>query len=542
MARSRNPVADATYRELGKGLPTARGAGPSPIDLVTQIRSRLTPKQRDVLDDPSRFLSLLCPRRAGKTFFLAAKLIVFCLSRPGARCAFGTMTLKKARKILWTGKDGIKAWDNRYSLRLTFNNSDFTAIFPNGSQISLLGFETEADVDRVRGEHYDLFVVDECAAFPTALFDELIDEAVTPALMDTLGTLVIAGTPGAVMRGNFYHATSIEGQKQVRDDEGHVHARTRPHVERDRPEWANVAFDWSFHSWTIADNIAMPHIWGEAQKLRRRKRWSDANPIWRREYLGHWVADNSILVYKYDAGRNGWEPQRTPDNPLGLPKGHEWRFGLGCDLGFDNDFALQVIAWCDDLAHFFQVYGYSAPGLTVSGIAQAIKVAGETCGDFDFLVGDRGGLGKTIFATLEQEYGIAIEPADKHEKVAHIELLNSDFIDGRAFLIRGSRVAGEMEILPWDIPRGYEPEEGRPLVKRREAEGFPKDNCDALLYCVTRAQHRFAQVRQNLLNVPRSFDEDEDLRKVLNPKRPALDGGGRDSTVDGPVTWSEWMH
>ena len=542
----KSPIADAAaFQQMGKAV--AGKARSAAIKAVDAIRAWLIPRAREVFDDSARFISLRTPRRAAKTVTIVAKAIKVCMEKPGARCVLGSMTLKKARALFWHGKDGMKAFDTRFALGIApkgFNNSEFIATFPNGSTVTIAGFETEADVDKARGEPYDFVGLSECKSFPVGLFKELLDEAIIPALMDELGTLMIEGTPGPILDGVFYQATSAEGSSRHVDGADTI-AVCRPWGERERPEWKDVRFQWSFHSWPLSENIAKPHLWGEALEQKRRKRWSDQNPIWRREYIGEWVADHSMLVYKYDAARNGWAPQYDNTNPLGLPLGHQWCFGLGCDLGYDKDFAIQVAAWCDDLHAFYQVPAleFSAPGLTVGGIAAAIRTARDLCGqDFEFLVGDRGGLGKMIFATLETDHGISIEPADKQEKVTHVELLNSDLIDGHCFIGLGSRLAQEMSALTWEIPRGCEPEEGKPFVRKHEAEGFAKDNCDAWLYCCTRAQHRFAVARMHL---PQAGDtgyakwqQAEEVRQYLEAQNRVREMDRCDAVLDDPVTWN----
>lgn len=529
----------------------ASGGGPREPTTSERIRAQLMPQQLAVIDDPCQYKSVKVPRRGGKTVTAAAYLIDFALNHPGCRMVFGSMTLKSAKRLIWTGRDGLKRWDTKYDLGIDFNNADTSATFPNGSVLMVMGFETQGDVDKIRGEALDLVILDECKSFPPRHFDELVDEAIAPALLDMAGTLVIMGTPGAVLRGRFFEATSTEGSVITVEENGYKHARCRPYGERDEEKWRGVNFEWSFHSWSTAENTAhvvqrrdgtTATIWDEMLAMKRRKRWSDSHPVWRREGLGHWVADNSVLVYDYVAARNGWSPKLDEDtNHLGLDKNQEWHYGLGADLGFDNLFALEVVAWCETLPSLWQVYEYGEARLTNKGIMAALKRAREVIGkDFDFMVADRGNLGKAQLASLEEEYSIFFEAADKHEKNAHIEIVNSDFREARLFVRKDSRLAAEMEVLPWRLPRGVFDlaREGAPLIRKYEDDSFAKDHCDAFLYCVTRAQHRLQRIRESLAPRPGDdgFDKwwyDEHKRQAFAPKKREMDGGWRGHRIDG---------
>lgn len=550
---------------------SAGGGGPDD-PIVVRIRAMLLPVQRAVIDDPSRRKSCMCPRRVGKNVMAHAYLITFCQENPGARCVFGTMTLKKAKQIILSGKDGIQNWNKKYNLGLTINFNEGRISFPNGSRINIYGFETDADIDKIRGEPFDLIVLDECYSFPPALFDELIEQAIEPTLLDTAGTLLIMGTPGGTLDGTFYRSTSVVGQKISEPDlAGERHAICRPWKDRDKEVWQDVTFKWSFHSWSIADNTAhkvkrgkgrnarFTTMWEEVQITKKQNGWSDSNPIWRREYLGEWVADRSYLVYgSYNEDKCSWDPVRNPRaqdiaGRLGLPPGHDWMLGIGADLGFDNLTAMEVFAWCDDLPIAYHVWEDEAPGLTVGGVAAMYKrikesVFGPTLmkagAEFAFMVADSGNLAKGYLATLANEHGILFEPANRQEKISHVEIMNSEMTEGRLFILRQSSLADEMKCLPWDVPRAYSyvDKGGAPLVKKAEARGFVKDHCDAALYCVTQLMHRYAK---EPIKLPKpgddsfaKWEEDMEMARAFAKPRRELDGYHGRGTLDG--NWGQW--
>jgi hypothetical protein len=565
------------------------GDAPSSVLAVCQkIRAALMQLQRDFIDDLEQFKSLLCPRRAGKTVAAAAYLILTCLEKPGAQCVFGTMTLKRAWQLIVNGKDGLRKWNKKYSLGLHFNSQQHVITFPNESKVFVMGFETDGDVDKVRGEPFDLIILDECKSFPVPLFRILIEDAIEPTLLDEAGVLVIMGTPGDPrLKGPFWEATSTEGCTPHREDDAEPDepwsATARPYWQRQDASWEGVEFEWSFHKWSIKDNTAhkvknrrtgtVSTLWEEALRLQRRKKWTDKTPTWRREYLGEWIADDSATVSTYTDEQNGWTPaDKVPARwHLSLPKGHDWHFGLGADMGFDNYFAIQVFAWCSDLitsaelracgvvltdkqasdidakggqACFFQVYEFAERGLTIGPIVGAIQHARDVIGhDFDFMIADRGGQAKTILATIEEEYGISLDAADKHERTAHIEVWNSDLSERRCFIVKGSRLAGECLALTWKLPKGVfdrHRSDDAPLIRKYTTDECAQDNFDAGLYCVTKAQHRFP-TRQPRAAMPGSqeWKRQELARKWaeqearLKPLDPEPDGFGSDMAIDG---------
>lgn len=409
-----------------------------------RIKDRLFALQRDFVDDPARRKALLCPRRAGKSFTASTMLVAKCLEMPYANCLYVTLTRSSGRSILWSPpQTGLKWLDQEYGLRLGFHNTDLRAHFPNNSLISLVGGESKADIDRFRGQAYDLVVIDEAKSFPPMVLEELVKEVFGPALNDRLGTLAIVGTPGSILAGPFYEATRPGSDI------------SRPWAYRDRPEWKDRPYVWSAHTWTVSDNVGKPHLWEACLEDKAAFGWSDSNPIWRREYLGEWVADASNLVFMYEqdaatSGKNDWEPDPNSDNPFGLPAGHEWLYLCGMDLGFDDDFALVVGAYSETCPEFYHVYTYKQPQLTVSDVAAKFREVEEVFGTFEAVVGDRGGLGKMIFAELSDKYGIEIEAAEKTEKKTYIELINSDLHEGRIKIIPDSELAFEMQLAQWD--------------------------------------------------------------------------------------------
>lgn len=479
MSKSKLHLSDALWQQAAA---EAEGTTEDWVDRkIADIRSILFDAQLAFIDDPDRFKSVLCNRRAGKTTAFAAFILTMCLSRRDSLVAYVTMTRGVAKKNVWWI---LRKLCDAYELNVKWNNTDLSGLLPNGSRFFLCGADNIGEVDKLRGAPLDAVIIDEAKSFPVFLFEELVDEVLIPTLADRMGHLVLGGTPGRILKGPFYLATCGKSQVVVTDEvDGRRHAACRPYDERAAEKWQGVAYEWSFHRWASKDNAAMPHIWGEQLQTKIRKGWTDEDPVWRREYLGEWVADDNGMVYRYDEDRNGWTPDKLSSNLAGLPEDHEWRYVMGVDLGYNDDFALEVGAYSETHPHFFHVYGFNAPGMNIQQIAGKIREVEAKFGGFDMMVGDAAGLGKTIFAELAEVHGLAIEAAKKRDKRDHIEILNSNLLSGMVKILKDSNLAFQMTYLQWDADR------------KNEDPNFPNHDTDAFLYLIRHSLHHMARPR-----------------------------------------------
>lgn len=447
--------------------------------------------QRVFLSDTSKYKSLRCPRRSGKSYAMTSQALYIGEKFPNSRILIISLTLKSTKENYWTGAPGgLFAQNHKYGLNLTFNHSDLVWYHENGSRGRLAGAETKADIEYFRGAaaESDIILIDECKSFAPALLTELIRDVIKPGLMTRKGMLVMGGTPGSIPIGPFFEAT-------------------HPGAITDTGAVMNVPYNgtplgpkdgrWSLHSWTIADNEAKPWQWEEAQAiLASDYRGNTDNPAWRREYLGEWVTDSDELVYSFakmkPTGKVTWIPEATNDNPLGLPpEMGPWNLIMGLDFGYEDDCAIVLSAWSDTHQELRQVYEWKSPHITVDEFGREIL---ETIGRFgqpQVIVGDKGALGKMIVETLNQRHGLGIIPAEKTEKYDHIEFLNSDFCSGKIKIILGSQLDQELSALQWDLEKGKE------LLIRtgrlKEDPSCANHLCDAMLYSWRYAYHYWAK-------------------------------------------------
>lgn len=454
--------------------------------IAARVLDRGFTEQRDFILDQERHKVLLAPRRAGKSYGVGLHLVHTMMVRPGANTIYICRTREKSREILW---DELRRLDRDFEIKLKFSETFLGGWAPNGSKFRLRGCETMADIDQFIGEAFDLVVLDEGASHHPLLIDRLIDKALEATLGDTLGTMILTGTPGPILAGRFYNTSGEPAFeiKDVKDDDG-VPVRlamSRPFRERAHTKWAQVVFGWSYHFWTRKENTSPrgKHLWAEALRIKLINQWSDDNPLWMREYLGRWVPDGGNLVYNtFNPEKNCWDPPQglVPFKRLdALPRGHAWRCAIGIDFGQKDPTAISVIAWATTCKSIYQVYEWLERGMQPPRWAEKI---GEVVAAFptDRIVGDFGPYGEMLQRQLAEEYGISIEMAEKKDKRAHIELLNGDFHDLRCFVMRDSEFTRQAMMLSWD-------DTGLKEKNQRN------DACDAVVYTWRLVQHHYAE-------------------------------------------------
>ena len=244
------------------------------------------------------------------------------------------------------------------------------------------------------------------------------------------------------------------------------------------------------------------------------------NPIRKREYGAVWARDNTTTIFQYrallDDGTpwNEWDPERIERGldrvPIAvLPLGHDgkprtdWLYALAMDHGIKDPFALNVFAVSpsDPSRTIYHVYNFEQVGMYARRIATLLLGAGidknldaahskpggviGALGEWPAgMVSDVYQQGEAQLLELSQVYGIKILPAEQKGKLSGIELVNSDLVDGRIKILKGSALAQQLSDLQW--------------VK--DEYGFPKEDkaqanhsSDTLIYGRRLLAHLFDQ-------------------------------------------------
>ena len=299
-------------------------------DAAEQIYSSLFQKQKDFINDPAKEKVARCGRRAGKSTGGLAGLAINALRRPGTAYLYAGLTRRSAKRIGWKA---LKKLNQVYRLGIDFNATDLTATFPSGSEIIFIGLDDLDAAESIRGEKFCVILLDESASYGPHL-RYIVDEVLTPMLMDEDGALWWMGTPSAACAGPFFDADTKADKSVVP----------------------------SYH-WTVLDNPYIPHAARWLEGYRKKKGWSEDNPVYQREYLGLWMKDDSSMVYRYDA-----------DKCRGiLSPALEWNYILGVDLGYDDATAIVVVAYSTSSPNLYVVDEFKKTRMIPSAVADKVR-------------------------------------------------------------------------------------------------------------------------------------------------------------------------
>ena len=443
MAKTKLPTISLTSRELYEAFVSRSGhTGPSKNKAqrrsehsrMLNMTRNLFKEQLDFINDPSKRKAAICSRRSGKSYAAGRYLIKEALENEGTMCVYIARTREAAKRILWAS---LKDANQRFRIGIKFNNADLVATFPNGSQILFTGANDASDVDKLRGAAFSLAVLDEAAFFNINL-RELVNEVLTPALLDRDGALVLISTPNSSCSGFFYDIT-----------------------EKDK-------YSFSVHRWTVKNNPYMAHAVRSIEADIKSGVLDPTDSSYKREYLGLWVRNDQDIVYEY-----------SEDNLLeNTPESNDWEFVLGIDLGYHDATAFVVAAWSPDHPFLFFIDEYKQTKMLTSEVEEKIHAF---MGDYDFssiVMDTGGGSSRMLLETFKERSGLPIKPAKKSsDKMGMIKLMNSDIKNGVI------KVASGMDLLKeWDKLQ---------YNKSRTAEDRRFDNhlSDAALYAWTESRH-----------------------------------------------------
>jgi hypothetical protein len=452
----------------------------------TKILDACHPDQRDAVEDPHDLIAYLVGRGGGKTTAARARAVIKMMKMRKARIVYIALTRPSAEELNWLP---LKDMIDRLGLteEFTFNESKMRCTCKRtGSTYRMVGADKKHEIDKLRGQSFDEVQIDECGAMNPELLEMLIDRVVGPRMR---GPILLLGTPGHLLRGPFYAATR-------RGSADH-----RPYKDRNKAQYADW-INWSSHTWSLAEVVRLPEartkypelikLWQNALKKKLQKRWSDENPIWRREYLGEWAADDTTMVFRYrphltgeDAAKRGvpdgtawnqWDPFGTQKVEglealkiaiAALPKNEknqvcDWHYVLTEDMGSRDPFAATVLAFdpADEDKSIWHVYTFEQRGMYAKRIAE-LELGPDPERAHEKPQGLMGVIGwpdgsiidsdQALIDELARVYGLQKKKASRQpdQKYGSIELVNGDLVDGRIKVIKGSILEQQLQELQW---------------------------------------------------------------------------------------------
>tara|TARA_R100000951_G_scaffold76179_2_gene64259 strand:- start:18734 stop:20215 length:1482 start_codon:yes stop_codon:yes gene_type:complete len=400
------------------------------------LAKTLFKEQVDFIDDPGKRKAAICSRRSGKSYAAGRYLIKEAMEDEGTVCVYIARTREAAKRILWSS---LKEANQQFRLGIKFNNADLIATFPNQSKIMFTGANDASDVDKLRGAAFSLAVLDE-AAFFNINVRELVNEVLTPALLDRDGSLVLISTPNSSCHGFFYDVTE------------------------------KGAYNFSVHRWTVKDNPYMQHAVRAINQDIKNGILNPDDPSYKREYLGIWVRDDQEIVYNYTEG-NLFENR---------PNSDEWEYVLGIDLGYHDATAFVVVAWSPDYPCLYIVDEFKQSKMLTSEVEEKINRFMKDYNFTSIVMDSGGGASKMVLETFKQRSGLPIKPARKSgDKVGMIKIMNSELAAGKIKLRHDMDILKEWDKLQYN-------RSGTAEDKR-----FDNHLSDACLYAWQESRHYF---------------------------------------------------
>lgn len=337
----------------------------------------LTLKQRLAIGGSRRFRAWMAGRRAGKSYAAAVWLLGGKRGQVSAYCA---RTLKSAKAIML----GVFAELNtRYGLGLEIHSSTGTIIEPSGHVIQFYGLRDQTQADLLRGQKFRRVFIDEGGAFNDDLLKYSIESVIQPTLLDLMGEMVLAGTPGPIPKGYFYDITGNPGLSEP------------------------IPGRWPTWHWTYQDN---PHVPREAvlEEALTVNGWTPEHATFKREYGAIWCEDAEAIVYRYRGERWARPPQTgvtVMAMDFGVVDSTTWSIGR---QGYEQRPHVHV---CEAMAR---------DNIDLPEIADITRNLMQKW-SVNRILADEGALGKALANNLRNQYRIPIEPARKAHKRARID-------------------------------------------------------------------------------------------------------------------------
>lgn len=385
------------------------------VSAGTVLTDGLFTQQIALINDPNTFKVAVCSRQAGKSYTASTYLLKTCMEAADSDCAYIALTRQSGKRIIWRALKKKVRDMGKLGVGITFNESELTVSFPNGSTINLFGANDSATIENLRGTPWKLIIIDEAASYRSDL-DYAMDEVVIPALITKKGTLLLIGTPSPDFNSYFYRAY-----------------HTLP--------------EFTKHHWTIMDNTSIPHAGDWINELKKRKGWSDNNPVLLREYYGLFVRSSENQVY------SNYSPSKHLIDELPASV-QAWHYVLGVDIGFKDYNAIVVLAFNPQITDkVFIVEQWKKNKMSVTQLGNVLQTFNKKYSPVAIVM-DHGGLGVMISEEISTRFGLNITAAKKTDKVGHIELVNAAF-EADTLLIVGdldSPLSTELMNLSWANP------------------------------------------------------------------------------------------
>jgi hypothetical protein len=447
----------------------------SPADPVR--RTGMFPQQREFFFDSyengkHRLRVARCTRRSGKTTGAAIKILVTILRNPRAMCLYVAKSTTIVKDQIWPELHKIVA---EYDLPFAFHETELRMYHTRSTGRAIFrGAGDMTNISKLRGlgigGNFVLAILDESGHFGAGT-EQLVVGGIGPGLRDRGGEMLLIGTPGDYPDGLFYAAS--EG----------------------------LLPNWTRRRWTLQDNPFLDAHAKDPKVIQDEEGLSSDDALYIREYLGEYALNVKTQMFEFDPRKNTFLHDGK------VPEGYQ--VYLGVDFGWVDESAIVAVAWSEMTKKMYVLESWAASQQDSDMMAARI---------LDFknryaprrILGDVGGYGKGMSGPIFNNYGLYIEPAQKLDKLNHLQFVNSAFARGELMINAADPIVQELPKVLWND-------------KRSDAHNKAKDNRSmAMVYAVYPAlqQHgKLAEVKSLSELVGGGWPEDE-LRAKLGASVP----------------------
>lgn len=237
-------------------------------------------------------------RRWGKTFVTTLIAVEICERLPGAVVRMAMPTREELKKAVHPAMRLIIK-DAPEEYRPKWRNQDHAYVFPNGSEIHLVGVNG-GHANELRGAGANLALVDE-AAFITDL-KYLIESVLGPQLLTTNGTILVTSTPP---QSPAHHYVEIAMTAKAADFYLHRDIFSTHHTQKTINRYIKMCGGENTSAWkreylalfVIDDQLAIIPEWNSARFVRVREP-HQFDAYWHRyEAMDLGVRDNTVVLF-----------------------------------------------------------------------------------------------------------------------------------------------------------------------------------------------------------------------------------------------------
>ncbi len=388
------------------GVPMARS---TKIGRVPTEEEWNYPASWEIATSTASLNAVLCSRQWGKTS--TARLIArLGMGIPEHRTIYATLIRRNCKKLFWRPllkeleQDGWGVHERDAHGRKASSDTDLILEAPNGSWLQAVSCSTLGDIETIRGDQADDFIVDEGQEPNDDVLKALIYQVALAMLLRRNGRLWVKGTVPELEPTVFTKCVDDPGWRTF------GHSPVKGTKER-----------------SIFDNPSIdPNV---VEAKCKEAGLGPGHPVYEREIMGRRVKDPSKLAYEYLAGRNDYDPTAVSF------RGDDWHHAGGLDIGFQDRDAISVGSWKDvDAERLLRVrWQWQHNHLDVDDLASVMTLVKRIFPGIRWC-GDHGGHGATkVLATVAARMRIPIL-AKPPDVMVSVGFVNDDYRTGRLLL------------------------------------------------------------------------------------------------------------